>query len=107
MPRHTGYDSPITDFELFDIKNDPYEQHNLVENQTEKAKSLKFELDKMYNELISSENIVNPPYIEIGTPLENPVYLNRNDAGGERGIWAQEEVYGKWSVHIQKGTLQC
>lgn len=101
---HTGYNSPITDFELFDIKTDPYEQHNLVESQTEKAKSLKLELDKMYMELISSKNMENPPYIEIGTPLENPVYLNRNDAGGERGIWAQEEVYGSWRVDIREGN---
>jgi len=100
----TGYNSAIEDFELFDIKQDPYEQKNMVADKKDIANSLKNELDRIYNELISSENIVNPPFIEIGNPHENPVYLNRNDAGGERGIWAQEEIYGTWRVHIQKGT---
>ncbi|MGK7395316.1 MAG: arylsulfatase, partial [Candidatus Cyclobacteriaceae bacterium M3_2C_046] len=48
-------------------------------------------------------NIINQPRILIGSENENPVYLNRNDAGGERGIWSQEEVYGKWRVDIQEG----
>ncbi len=101
---HIGYDAEIKDFELFDIKNDPYEQGNLIKKKSKIAESLKTDLDKMYNEFISSKNMVNPPYIEVGNSHENPVYLNRNDAGGERGIWAQEEVYGKWRVHLQKGN---
>ena len=43
------------------------------------------------------------PRIIVGSEYENPVILNRNDAGGERGIWAQEEIYGKWSVSIREG----
>ncbi len=101
---HTGYDAEIADFELFNIENDPYEQYNLVKENSKIAESLKTDLDKMYNEFISSKNMVNPPFIEIGNPQENPVYLNRNDADGERGIWAQEEAYGKWNVHLQKGN---
>ena len=49
------------------------------------------------------KNIVNPPRIVIGSPYENPITLNRNDAGGDRGIWDQEEVYGKWQVKIIEG----
>ena len=100
---HTGYNATISDFELFDIKTDPYEQKNMVNEKTELAESLKSELDRMYEELITSENIINPPRIVIGNKSENPVFLNRNDADGERGIWAQEEVYGKWHVSIEKG----
>ena len=100
---HTNYNAEIKDFELFDIKDDPYEQQNLVNTKTEIALQLKSELDNMYKQLISSENLIQRPRIVIGNKAENPVYLNRNDADGERGIWAQEEVYGKWQVSIEKG----
>ena len=100
---HTDYDASFEDFELFDLKYDPFEQHNIVSKQGEIAKSLKVELDKQYNELIQSENLVNPQHILIGTPHENPIFLNRNDADGERGIWAQEEIFGKWAVNITEG----
>ncbi len=100
---HTDYNSAIDDFELFDIKQDPYEQKNIVADKKDMAILLKSELDKIYNDLISSENIVNKPRIIIGDKHENPVYLNRNDADGARGIWAQEEVYGKWQVSVKEG----
>jgi arylsulfatase len=101
---HTDYNAGIRDFELYDIQNDPYEQHNLVNENISLAEYLKTELDHFYTELVTSENMVHPPKIEVGNALENPVFLNRNDAGGERGIWAHEEVYGKWDVHINKGN---
>lgn len=99
----TSYNAPLDKFELYDINSDPYEQKNLVTEKKELASQLKAELDKMYRELITSENIVNQPLIEIGNPKENPVFLNRNDADGVRGIWAQEDVFGKWNVKISAG----
>jgi arylsulfatase len=99
---NTDYDSAIDDFNLFNIKDDPYEQHNLVQQRKNQAVSLKTEMDLRYNELIQSSNLMNPPRIQVGSDNENPVFLNRNDAGGERGIWDQEEVYGKWRVSINE-----
>jgi arylsulfatase len=101
---HTSYDSHITEFELFDIKKDPYEQSNIISKNTELAETFKKDLDTLYYELISSENLVHPPRIEIGNANENSTILNRNDADGERGIWNQEEVYGKWNVKVNAGT---
>ncbi|SFS91290.1 Arylsulfatase A [Zhouia amylolytica] len=99
----TDYNAPIKDFELFDLEKDPYEQNNIVlENQTI-ANNLKEELHETYNELIASENLIQHPRIIIGSTHENPVILNRNDAGGQRRIWDQEELYGKWRVSIEKG----
>jgi arylsulfatase A-like enzyme len=100
----TNYNAEITDFEMYDIKSDPFEQKNIVSEKTKVAEQMKTELDKLYAELISSENIINQPRIIIGNKNENPVFLNRNDADGERGIWAQEEVYGKWLVDITEGV---
>ncbi len=100
---HTDYNAAIKDFELFDIEKDPYEQTNLVTEKKDKAQELKVELDKHYLELINSENLNNLQRIVVGSPHENPVILNRNDADGARGIWAQEEIYGKWNVSIAEG----
>ena len=100
---NTDYNSPVEDFELFNIKKDPYEQYNIVLDRKEIAKDLKNKLDKFYAELINSENLINSPRIIIGNEKENPLILNRNDAGGERGIWAQEEIFGKWHVLIREG----
>ena len=100
---HADHNAPIQDFELYKVDDDPYEQNNILGDNKGVAEALKSEFDRVYAELITSENIKNPPRIVVGDRHENPVILNRNDAGGSRGIWAQEEIYGKWSVSIQEG----
>jgi arylsulfatase len=99
----TDFNAGIGDFKLFNLKNDPYELNNIVNNNLELAISLKSELDTYYKQLIFSDNLINPPRIQIGNKEENPIFLNRNDASGERGIWAQEEIFGKWRVSIAEG----
>ena len=98
----TSYNADITDFELFDLHDDPYEQRNLVNEQPELAQQMKQTLDQHFFELIHSPNLVNPPRIVIGSEAENPVYLSRNDASGERGIWSQEDIYGTWRIRIEE-----
>ena len=100
---NTNYDSPIESFELFDINNDPYEMENLIENKKELAIQMKLEMDNIYNELINSKNIKKKPRIIIGSEFENPIYLNRNDASGQRGIWAQNEIFGFWRIKALSG----
>ena len=100
---HNDYNAEIEDFELFNVNDDPYEQNNIVLEKKGVAIELKTELDKYYKELINSENLLNPQPIIVGSKYENPIILNRNDAGGARGIWSQEEVYGKWDVSIAEG----
>jgi arylsulfatase len=68
------------------------------------AKELKEELDKLLLELTQSPNLLKDKRAIIGSLQENPVILNRNDAGGERGIWTQDDVFGLWKVAIQAGT---
>ena len=100
---HNDYNADIGEFEFFNIKDDPFEQNNLVMNNQRLANDFKAELDKFYKELINSENLINPQPIIIGSKHENPIILNRNDAGGARAIWSQEEIYGKWHVSITEG----
>ena len=99
----TDYNASIKDFELFNIKKDSYEQKNIVLENSAMANELKREMDHIYKELIRSDNLVDQPRIMVGNKNENPIILNRNDAGGQRGIWAQEEIYGKWKISIEKG----
>jgi len=99
---HANYNAKPADFELYDLKADPFEKNSVA--NPEVAGKLKNQLDQLYSELIASENLVNQPRIGIGSKFENPVFLNRNDADGVRGIWDQEEVYGKWRVSIVQGV---
>ncbi|MFC4096462.1 arylsulfatase [Euzebyella saccharophila] len=101
---NVDYNAPLEKFELYNLHKDPFEQENIISKNKELAAQLKMELDNAYKELISSEHLVNAPRIELGHQKENPAILNRNDAGGERGIWSQEEIFGKWRVSIQEGT---
>lgn len=101
---HTDYQAEIEAFELFDLTHDPFEEHNIVQERQEVAQKLRQELEQQYSTLIQSKNLTDPPRIHIGRPEENPLILNRNDAGGDRGIWSQEEVYGKWAVDLAQGT---
>lgn len=101
---HTDYDSEIDRFEFFDIENDPYEQDNIIKSHAAVAAEMKKELTDKFMELVRSPNMTDPQRIIIGSENENPVLLNRNDAEGDRGIWAQEEIYGKWRVAVKEGN---
>ncbi len=101
----TDYNSPIENFELYDTDNDPFEKNNLVTQKKSIALSLKKEMHQTFLELVNSENLKNPPRIMLGSDFENPVYLNRNDAGGQRAVWNQEQAYSFWKVDINKEGL--
>ncbi len=100
---HTDYDAPLEEFRLYNLHSDPYEQSNILQEEKNIAATLKYKLDSIWSVLVTEDHLVNPPRIHVGTPHENPVYLNRNDASGDRGIWTQEEIFGKWLTRIEEG----
>jgi arylsulfatase len=100
------YDAKLENFELYNVKNDPSEKGNVIKEEGEMGQLLRGELETFLDELLDSEHMQNPPYIEVGTEWENPVILNRNDAGGARGIWAQEEIFGQWGVAFEAGCYE-
>ena len=100
---NTNYNSKIEDFELYDLEEDPNESENLIVQEKSIGLEMKSRMDKIYDELINSKNLINKPRINIGNPNENPTFLNRNDASGQRGIWSQNEVFGFWKVSIVPG----
>jgi len=99
----TDYPWNNKDFELFNISEDAAELFDLSETQPELLEDMKAEFDNWFDEIIQSPHL-SPRYIEVGTPNENPVYLNRNDAKGEPGIWAQDNIYGYWDIKSTAGT---
>ncbi|WP_158859377.1 arylsulfatase [Lunatibacter salilacus] len=101
---NTGFDAGPSDFDLYDMTADEFELTNIVKDKPQVAKSLKKELDELLLELSQSPNLLKDQRIVIGSPEENPVFLNRNDAGGERGVWTQEDIFGLWKVAIEAGT---
>lgn len=96
----TSWDAKAADLQLFNIKEDPYENTDLSDKLIEKTNELKKEFDNWYFEIISSHNLKNDHPIFLGSEFENPVFLNRNDAKGSEGIWAQEDIFGYWDVNI-------
>ena len=102
---NTGHESSIEDFELLDVKNDPQEKNNILEQNNKIASSLKDEIDAWYDEIVSEENNNKSFPAYIGTPYENPVILNRNDAKGTPVAWGQENVLNYWEVKApEEGT---
>lgn len=106
---HTDFRAELRELELYNLAEDPFEQSNLVQKEPDVARALKAELDTWYNGVITNENTVSPPRIEIGG-VEEPVLLNRNDARGMPGIWRQRDVYGYWDISVvQSGfyNIRC
>ncbi|MDB9853219.1 arylsulfatase [Flavobacteriaceae bacterium] len=100
---NNDFDSKIEEFELYDLVEDPNENNNIINQNIETARSFKKEMDNSIDDLLKSKNIKNPPRIIIGSEFENPTILNRNDASGERGVWAQNDIYTFWKVNFKKG----
>jgi arylsulfatase len=92
----------INQFELYNLKEDPYEATNIVNKNSLKAIELKNELDMWYEDIMASENILNMPTITVGTEHERHTILNRNDARGMQFIWAQDDMYVRWDLNIVK-----
>jgi len=100
---NTNYDAPLKEFELLNFIEDEFEQQNVLASNRSLAAEMKKELDRMIHEITNSVHLKNPQRVIIGSEYENPVYLNRNDALGTRGIWTQAEIYGFWKVKVLEG----
>ncbi|TKG90427.1 DUF4976 domain-containing protein [Puteibacter caeruleilacunae] len=97
-----GANANIEDFELYNLKSDPYETTNIIDKEEKTATILKKELEGWYKDIMDSPNINKLQRIIIGSPHENPVILNRNDARGMQLIWDQDDIHVSWDVTIAK-----
>jgi len=101
---NADHDAPTAELELYDIEGDPGERDTIMTEHINTGEALRDSLDSYIEEMTREKHLLEQPPIIIGAPQENPVYLNRNDASGERGIWSQEEVFGYWNVEVLEGT---
>jgi len=89
---------------MFNISEDEFELKNILTENKSLASEMKTELDQIIKEISNSPHLQNPPRIVIGSKLENPVYLNRNDASGQAMNPREQETYGSWKIKILEGT---
>ncbi len=93
----------LNDFELYNLKDDPTERNNVVTYEPTIASALFGKLDDWLNGIYTEKNNHRSYPAYIGTPYENPVYLNRNDVKGE-AAWKQEELHGYWDVKVTENA---
>ena len=83
-------------FELYNLKDDPGEKTNLVEQKPAIFAKLKSSYDEWFEDVSNTRpDNYAPPRILIGTPNENPTDLTRQDWRGESWRPAQK---GHWLV---------
>jgi len=98
---NTQEDASISEFELYNLNEDPYESVNIIDKQPKVSNELKNEMDRWYDDIMQSPNIVELPRIIIGSEQEKTTILNRNDARGIQEIRGQEDIYVSWDVLIE------
>lgn len=86
------------EFELFNIIEDPYEQHNISEEHQDVNTGLKSEMISWIDEMTATPNYINPPMAIIGSVHENPSVLNLNDAIFTKGKPKDQKV--SWDVDV-------
>lgn len=97
---NTGPNSELSQFELYNLDEDPYEAKNLIDQHPEIAANLRREIDDWYADIMQSPHINNLSRIVLGSEKENPVLLNRNDARGMQLIWSQDDIHVSWDVSV-------
>ncbi len=93
-----GQTGHITDLELYNIVEDPHERNNIISENSAIAQDLRKEFDKWYRDILWEENLGRPLAPVVGTEFQDEIILNRNDAKGPPGIWAQDDIYGYWDI---------
>ncbi len=95
-----GYNMHASQFELFNLREDPYEKEDIGMDLPDTVNRLREELDRWYNHIINNKDL-KPQRIVIGSEYENPVILNRNDAHGPMAKrWMDPTALGYWYATI-------
>ncbi|MFT5250224.1 MAG: arylsulfatase A-like enzyme, partial [bacterium] len=98
---NTQEDALISEFELYNLNEDPYEAEDIINKQLNVSNELKSEIDRWYDDIMRSPNIIDLPRIIIGNEQETTTILNRNEARGIQEIRDQEAIHVSWDVLIE------
>ena len=90
------------EFELYDLVRDPGESRNLAGDRKEVLARLKTAYDAWFDDVGATRpDNYAPPRIHIGSKLENPTVLTRQDWRG--GSWAANSL-GYWELFVVRPT---
>ena len=94
------------DFELYDMKNDPFEVNNVCEQYPEKVEEMKQAYREWFED-VGSTRPANyaPPRIYVGTPYENPTTLTRQDWRHDKGRPWAEDSNGHWLLYVAESGV--
>lgn len=86
-------------FELFDITEDPFEEHDLAVEKPDEVAKLKKEYEAWFDDV--TKNGFDPPRIIVGSEKENPVRLSRQDWRGPKAGWNKDSL-GHWEIDVAR-----
>jgi arylsulfatase A-like enzyme len=88
-----------SEFELFNIKNDPYEINNLIDEMPEVVDDLKNTYKEWFKNVSSGMDDLPYPIL-LNPEIQNPLVLTRRDWLGTRGI--HDDEVGYWNIKVPK-----
>ncbi|QHV97433.1 arylsulfatase [Spirosoma endbachense] len=91
----------LESFELYNLKNDPYERSNVAAANPAIVTQLKAKLDSIFADITASPNLATRR-INLGNTHENSTVLTRQDWTGLINNWVSESALGYWAVRVQK-----
>ena len=95
----------VNGVELYDMEHDPGESKNIAAEKPEVVAKLRAEQQKWFEDVSATRGYA-PPRIFIGTEVDNPVYLTRQDWRGPEAGWDRTSR-GFWEVDVRtKGTYE-
>ncbi|MCP4591264.1 MAG: arylsulfatase, partial [bacterium] len=90
-------------FELYDMENDPLEEHNLAKERPEVVRKMLRAYEKWFSDVSHTRpGNYDPPRIHIGTTHEDPVVLTRQDWRHVQGRPWGGDSNGYWALHAAR-----
>jgi arylsulfatase A-like enzyme len=85
-------------YQLFDMVTDAREEHDIAADHPDIVEGMLQGYEEWFRDVQSSRNFA-PPRIHLGSTVEDPVTLTRQDFRGEATAWEPGEM-GGWEVEV-------
>jgi arylsulfatase A-like enzyme len=91
-----------TEFQLFDMIEDPFEMRDVAAEHPKRVAELKAAYDLWFDDVAAGRDFAKPQRIFVGAKPENPVLLTRQDWRGPQADWTAEGI-GHWDLNVVNG----